>query len=426
MSLLVEVVRVLAQHQAGPAGADDVLHRVAALLAGRCDWVLADRLDEPDLVTRVAAYGPAGPLVLPAGMGAGRARRSSAGAVGLLPALRAVPQRVLRLDPAAIEQLACSHDPHLAAQARGALALGARHLVVLGLVGRDQLVGVLTLSRAVPTGDEEVAELLDVARHVGLALEVCRLAEVQRTVATALQTSLLPPVPSVPGLHLAARYVPATRGLDVGGDWYDAFPTDAGVVLVVGDVSGHDVPAAARMADLRNLLRAHAVDRDEPPSALVTRLEQTADRLGLDALATLVVGRLVPLGDGDWQLTWTSAGHLPPVVAGAGPAQLLATEPDLMLGVDRAAVRTDHRLVLRRGDTVVLCSDGLVEQRGTSLEDRLEQLRALVGELAPDAPDRLAERLLAALAPVPADDVALLVVTVLPGQQRPIVRCARE
>jgi hypothetical protein len=412
--LLAAVVRATASASDSSA----LLDRVAQLLTSRADWVVADRLDEPDLITRVAAYDAHGTLTLPDGMGPAPARRSSAGSVGLLPSLIASPRRVLRLDQAALVELTRTVEPHRALQASLALSAGTRELLLLGLVARDAVVGVLTLGSRTGFRDDEIPELADLALHVGLALDAARLLAVQRTVATTMQTSLLPPLPALPGLRLAARYSPAARGLDVGGDWYDAFRTSAGLVVVIGDASGHDVAAAARMADLRNLLRAYAVDRVEPPSALVSRLEHATDVLQLDGAATCVVGRLTPVAGAGWRLVWTNAGHPPPVLVHAGRAELLETPADLMLGVDPAAERTDHERVLVPGDLLLLYSDGLVEVRGALLEERLELLRRTVEQRAGAQPDPLAEHLLSTLARGATDDVALLILQVLPGSPR--------
>jgi len=121
--------------------------------------------------------------------------------------------------------------------------VGATELVLVGLQVRDQLVGVLTLGSRTRVSDEMTGQLADLGLHVGLALDAARLLRVQREVATVLQTSLLPPVPAVPGLSLAARYLPATHGPEVGGDWYD-------VTLRAADVSGL-VAAGATMLDHR-------------------------------------------------------------------------------------------------------------------------------------------------------------------------------
>ena len=407
MDLLTAVVRETGDAPDSTA----LLDRVARQLTSVADWVLADRLDEPDLVTRVAAYDASGPLELPAQVGGASARRSSAGAVGLLPAVLAAPGRVLRLDRGQLEQVGSGDDSRSRVQARYALGLGAQELMVVALVSRDAPLGVLTLGTAGAFTDELVAEVCSIALHVGVALEAARLLTAQREVATVMQRSLLPPVPQVEGLSLAARYSPAARGLDVGGDWYDAFPVPAGLLVVVGDASGHDVAAAARMADLRNLLRAHAVDRGQGPAATLARLESTAHALGLDASATCVVGLLARTGPVT-SFSWSSAGHLPPVLLRAGRAELLETPAELMLGVTVDSPRSDHREALDAGDVLVLCTDGLVEGRTSSLDEGLERLRRAVQHLGTTDPDRLAEGLLLELGTRAGDDVALLVVRV--------------
>jgi serine phosphatase RsbU (regulator of sigma subunit) len=269
---------------------------------------------------------------------------------------------------------------------------------------------VLTLGSARPLSNRLLAELPDVVRHVAVALDAAHLVTLQNAVANTMQHSLLPPLPAVPGLALAARYAPAAKGLDIGGDWYDAFHTSTDLVLAIGDVTGHDLAAAARMADLRNLLRAHAVSGELSPDALLARVAQTAGTLGLDCTATVTVGRLAQSGDG-WLLRWCNAGHPPPILLRAGVARLLEPAPDLMLGVDDEAPRQTHELELGPGDLLLLYTDGLVEQRGCDLDERLERLRQAVQEHEA-APDPLAEHLLRTFAATSTDDVALLVVRV--------------
>ena len=409
--LLGHVVRTTA----GALDAEQLLDRVARMLTGWADWVIADRLDEPDLVVRVAAYGRSGPLALPGGLGRVAARRSAAGAVGILPALANAPHRLLRLSEDQLQALARADEPHIALQAAAALSLGARDLLLVGLVARDTVVGVLTLGSESGFSDQDVSELADVAVHLGVALDATRLLAGQRALATALQTSLLPALPAVSDLRLAARYQPAARGLTVGGDWYDAFLTGSGLVVVIGDASGHDVAAAVRMSDLRNLLRAHAVDHDEPPSAVVSRLDRTAATLQLEATATCVMGRLRRTGGCAWRLAWTSAGHLPLIHLRAGRAELVETAPDLMLGVDPLTTRADHERELVPGDMLLLYTDGLIELPGDSLDARLELLCRTVQEHAGANPDELLENLLATFGTGATDDIALLAIQVLPA-----------
>ncbi|MEO7745628.1 MAG: PP2C family protein-serine/threonine phosphatase [Actinomycetota bacterium] len=407
--LLTDVVRATAS----ATDSATILDRSARVLLAVADWVIADRLDDPDLVVRVAAYDADGALTLPAAMGSGSPRRSSAGSQGLLPSLLRSPDATVHLRAPQLAAMAASGDPHRAAQAAMALSYGANEVLLIRLAARDLAVGVLSLGTRTTFGADDVTALADVAAHLGVALEAARLLEVQRAVATALQTSLLPPVPSVAGVRLAARYSPATRGLDVGGDWYDAFEVDGDLVVVIGDVSGHDVSAAARMAALRHTVRAHAVDRAEPPAAVVARLERTSATLALDATGTCVVARLHPDADGSWQLRWTNAGHPPPLLVRDGQAEFLETEIDLMLGVDPTSPRHDHERRLVPGDVLVLYTDGLVEVRGASLDDGLELLSQVAAGHAAKHPDALADVLLSRLGSGGADDVALLVLEVV-------------
>lgn len=271
-----------------------MLRQLAALVTAElADWCLADRLDDPDLVTRVAAQGRLGPLDLPPRTEGQNARRSSASGAGLLTQLAVHPQRMLRLSHADAQALAASPEQRSRSQGELALHLGVVDVVVLGLTRHNQLLGVLTVGRAEqPFDDEQLALLSDLALLGGLALEGARLLQVQRSVSAALQTSLLPPLPVLPGLTLAARYLPAGGDLEVGGDWYDVFVLpDGRVSLVIGDATGHDVAAAAAMAELRHLLRSLAVDRCEPPGATLARLDRTVDQLAATASATCLYPR---------------------------------------------------------------------------------------------------------------------------------------
>ncbi|EPJ42187.1 hypothetical protein STAFG_0746 [Streptomyces afghaniensis 772] len=138
-----------------------------------------------------------------------------------------------------------------------------------------------------------------------------RRFEHNRDIAETLQRALLTDLPATPGLSLAARYLPATHGLNIGGDWYDAFPQrDGGLITVVGDVTGHGLHAAVMMSQLRTALRAYAVDGDSP-GRLLTRLHRFLHHLQPDLYATAVIARLHP---DEPTLTWAAAGHPPPVL----------------------------------------------------------------------------------------------------------------
>lgn len=371
-------------------------------------WCLADVLQPPDLVTRVVARGADGPLVLPPEMGPVRARRSSAQAVGALARLRDASGHRLRLQPDQLRVLALSDDQRLRTQAELALSLGSTDVLVLGLTSREELLGVLTVGRTSGSfSPKDLDELAVVASLAGLALEGLRLRELQRGMSAALQRSLLPRLPVVPGVSLAARFTPSGDGLTVGGDWYDAFSLPTGdLALVVGDATGHDVQAAVRMAELRNLLRAVAIDQQESPARTLSRLDRITERLAPELSGTCVYAQVTV--DGSPSLRWSSAGHLPPVLLRDGRASLLESPADLMLGVQPDTARADHVADLRRGDVVVLYTDGLVEDRRTSLDVRLQVLTALVETAGTAGPERLADALVEQLA-AGFDDVAVLV-----------------
>ncbi|MDX6229826.1 MAG: hypothetical protein QOI76_3216 [Frankiales bacterium] len=393
-----------------------VLHATAArLVRDQVDWCIADLLSDPDLVTRVATLSRHGRLDLPGALGSADARRSSAGSAGgLLAALAAAPAPVLRFDADLLRALALSEDPRTRNQARLILSLGATDTLVLGLKARNTLLGVLVVARTEGRfSDEDLTTLKGAGAITTMALDNARLLGNQRSMSTAMQTSLLPPLPTYPGVTLAARYHPAMAGLDVGGDWYDAFALPAGgLALVIGDVTGHDANAAAQMAELRNLLRAVACHQGFSPGMTLSALEETTLRLRVEASATCLLATVDPVVDGVRRLRWSSAGHLPPLLLRDGKAQFLDTAADLMLGVEHGSTRTEHSTSLLAGDVLVLYSDGLVEDRRSHLDERLALLSRTAVAAPSDAPDYLADWLLQEMAATGTDDVALLLARV--------------
>ncbi|MDX6255355.1 MAG: hypothetical protein QOJ11_1689 [Frankiales bacterium] len=389
-----------------------VLRATAArLVRGLVDWCIADLLSDPDLVTRVATLSRHGHLDLPDALGSADARRSSAGSAGgLLAALAAAPAPLLRFDADLLHAMAVSEDPRTRNQARLILSLGATDTLVLGLKARNTLQGVLVVARTEGRfSDEDLTTLKGAGAITTMALDNARLLGNQRSMSTAMQTSLLPPLPTYPGVTLAARYHPAMAGLDVGGDWYDAFALPAGgLALVIGDVTGHDANAAAQMAELRNLLRAVACHQGFSPGTTLSALEETTMRLRVEASATCLLATVDPVVDGVRRLRWSSAGHLPPLLLRDGEAQFLDTAADLMLGVEHGSTRTEHSTSLLTGDVLVLYSDGLVEDRRSHLDERLALLGRTAVAARSDAPDYLADWLLREMAATGTDDVALL------------------
>ena len=317
-----------------------------------------------------------------------------------------------------------------------ATTLGRRPTAVYGLVALA-VAALLGVYDQQYTGDAvaaQVVRLIGVGLGAVAALVACtvrlrreeqlaRLSAESASSRAAVQTSgtlqrhLLGDAPRVAPLETAVRYVPATRYAHVGGDWYDAFPVpDGSTTLVIGDVAGHDAPAAATMSQARGMLRAIAQSVVGSPAAVLTALDTTFTSLHLDTLVTALVATLDirPVGEGDGvTMCWSNAGHPAPVLVRTdGSAELLDRAPDRLLGVGRGTVRHDHTVTLRPGDTVLFYTDGLVEQRGVALDDGtakvVEELRRLGGEPL----DRVCDELLAGMTSPIEDDVALLAVRV--------------
>jgi serine phosphatase RsbU (regulator of sigma subunit) len=242
-----------------------------------------------------------------------------------------------------------------------------------------------------------------------------QLLEERTSVATTLQRAMLTQLPRPATLEVAARYLPAHALDQVGGDWYDAFSAGDATVLAIGDTAGHDISAAADMGQLRTLLRGYAVDRDEPPSQTMARLDRALEHLHVDTLATIVLARVAPdpAVPGQHTLRWTSAGHPPPLLLLAdGSVQVLAARPDLVVGVDARRPRADHTAVLPPGSTLLLYTDGLVERRadGRSIDAGTERLAGCLRELADRPLEELLDGLVARLGDGGDDDIAVLAV----------------
>ncbi|PRY12250.1 PAS domain S-box-containing protein [Kineococcus rhizosphaerae] len=296
-------------------------------------------------------------------------------------------------------------------------AMGATANVPL-LLGRD-VVGVIFLfwnePHVLPTAQR--AALQAAARYTAQAVQRATLIAERRTAAETLQNSLLTRLPEPDHLELRARYVPAATEEHVGGDWYDAITLpDGATTLVIGDVTGHDMTAAAHMGQLRGLLRAFAFDREEPPADIVNRLDRALLGLHIDGLATLVLARIEQTEDdaqaGLRRLRWTNAGHLPPVLLLAdGTTRVLDTEPEMLIGLAPDSPRSNHSEALPPGSTLLLYTDGLVEHRGRSITDGVDDLRQVLTG-AKDLPleellDRVVDEL---VGDSPDDDCAMLAV----------------
>ncbi|MEW1589900.1 GAF domain-containing SpoIIE family protein phosphatase [Micromonospora vinacea] len=288
------------------------------------------------------------------------------------------------------------------------LATGIRALLGVPMLANGNLVGVLHVGSLTVRrfGPDDVQLLQLVADRASLAGQA-RARALDRQAALALQHSLLPSrLPDIPGLDLAARYVPG-HDLGIGGDWYDVFTLPSGWLgAVIGDVSGHGLPSAVVMGRIRSALRAYALDSDDPAVAL-TSLDRKIHHFEAGALTTAVYALITP---DRTKVCLSSAGHLPPLLAVPGqPTQPVSLTVDRPLGVGRpAASRRTTVLDLPPGAALVLYTDGLVERRNELIDTGIERLADAVRSGPAEA---LCDHIMATTAEEhPTDDIALLVI----------------
>jgi len=297
----------------------------------------------------------------------------------------------------------------------------ATFLFVPLVVGR-RANGLLVVSWDEPHSlvPDERRLLESLAGQAAQALARATHLETEQTIAETLQRSVLPAtLPRIEGAQLAARYLPGTAELDVGGDWFDAIKLpDGRLGLVVGDVVGKGVEAAAAMAQLRNGLRAFSLDRLKPSSALA-RLNRLAGEPLETTFATLTYAVIDP----ETRICrLSSAGHPPPVVAFAdGRVELLEGGRGLPLGVAPDTRYRQMAVELPLGSILLLYSDGLVERRGRSIDEGLERLRAAVAD-GPRNPEQLVEHVVDRMvgSTERADDIALLACRLLAVAPKPL------
>ncbi len=285
-------------------------------------------------------------------------------------------------------------------------ALGFRSFVAVPLIGEAEVIGALTLvstSRALRPTDVSFAERL--AEHVAAVVDNARRYASSEETSHTLQQSLLPrSLNRVPRLDVCTRYLPATRGLEVGGDFYDLFVVPGGAaVFMIGDVAGHDREAAALMGQLRSASRALAAQIDTP-SELITILQSTWEILGFDRIATALFGRLDP-DSGDLQIA--SAGHYPPLLVEDGRARFLPVQPAKPLGTSASGAE-DWRGKLEPGQMLVLFTDGAIDERGAGPTASMEALADLVSSGDTTDPAEVCERIVSALPLERLDDIALM------------------
>ncbi|MCX5583333.1 SpoIIE family protein phosphatase [Streptomyces erythrochromogenes] len=291
----------------------------------------------------------------------------------------------------------------------------------LPLRGTHDTLGALVLGWDAPyeIGVDERAVLTTLAGYTAQAVERALHLDERVTVARQLQRAMLTELPDVPGLELSALYRPAARDDMVGGDWYDAYPlpvapggaATGALSLTVGDITGHDMRAAALMGQVRSMLRQADHDHaGEGPDQALCALERACRRLNLPASGTAVHAHLTPAADGHWRLRWSNAGHPAPLVVTAdGAVETLARHDVLLHHALTPGPRTCDSRSLPPGSTLLLYTDGLVEERGGDIEDNVDRLSQQLTTAPPGVPlDALLRSLLGSVGPRDARDDAVL------------------
>ena len=271
---------------------------------------------------------------------------------------------------------------------------------------RGVLVVYIELAERRPFTPEDHMLLTVLAGRLGQGLQRVHQLDQQRETALALQNAILGPANLPSGF--AVRYQPATRPLQVGGDWYDVVDLDDGrIALIVGDCVGHGLAAATVMGQLRSACRALLLERPSPGAAL-TALDQFAARLPGARCTTAFCAVLSP---DTGELVYSSAGHPPPIVVLAdGTTRLLDDARATPLGLSFDRSRPEHRETLPARATLLLYTDGLVERRREPLDKGIARAADLVQENRDTGLDDLARQVMSRLAPGGGyqDDVALL------------------
>ncbi|MEZ5098555.1 MAG: PAS domain S-box protein [Thermoleophilia bacterium] len=291
--------------------------------------------------------------------------------------------------------------------------LGPRsHLAVpidLGGGRRGALLLGLTDPARRPYSRDDLAFVRELAGGAATVMGAAYVREESRRISLRLQEALLPAgVLRHDELEIAARYSAASELLEVGGDFYDAFELPTGkVAIVVGDVVGHGLEAAASMGRVRTALAALAQQTDSP-GLLLSQVDAFAEAAGDIDFATIACAIVDPFAG---TLTHASAGH-PPILLlePTGAARWLEDGRSAPIGVRVGATRPEATTVLQPGAAIVLCSDGLLERRGESIDRGLARLRATALDATELAPGELCDRLLARLDAARSDDDVVVVV----------------
>ncbi|WP_425955848.1 SpoIIE family protein phosphatase [Xylanimonas sp. McL0601] len=308
-------------------------------------------------------------------------------------------------------------------------------VVVHAVGGRRQVLGLLVtwsgdqagvgavdpFSSALSEPDDVRTVVEVVARRAGTAIDNARLYAREHRLAEALQRAMLPEQADVTGLDVWTYYAPNAEHAQVGGDWYDVLDIDGATVgLVIGDVVGHDVEAAAAMGQLRSVVRSYAYELTTP-SVVLDRVDTLVQGMRIPRSASLVYATLrqrtraesdVPgevQPDESWDMEYTRAGHLPPLLLRNHTVRQLDGSAGSLVGFGFIERKTAHEVLLP-GDVLLFYTDGLIERRDRSLKVGLEALVETSAHITARDAAGVGEELLSRLADAPEDDVAIVVV----------------
>lgn len=319
------------------------------------------------------------------------------------------PVLVEHVSEADLERIA--PDPE---SARVLSRAGLHSYLAVPLIARGEVLGALDLGRArneLPFDEDDVVLAGELAARAAVAIDNARSYQSERRTALTLQRHLLPPrPPRRPGLEIAYRYQPAQSASEIGGDWFDTIPVAGDkTALVIGDVMGSGINAAATMGQLRTATRTLA-DLDLAPAEVLRHLDHTAAELD-PAFATCIYAVYDP-HRGECRIA--VAGHLPPIlVRPGGRPELLDLPSGTPLGVGDIAFQ-ETTVKIECGDQLVLYTDGLIETRSDAIDARINTLLALLSD-PQGSLDEVCDHLLVALRDQDDhDDVALLIARARP------------
>ncbi|MCQ8773724.1 ATP-binding SpoIIE family protein phosphatase [Streptomyces telluris] len=265
---------------------------------------------------------------------------------------------------------------------------GRQSWAFLPLINAGQIIGAWMAGFSVPVSftPDERSVLTTVARMLAQALSRASVHESERELTVGLQRSMMPTLQQdIPGMAVAARYIPTGGGLEVGGDWYDMIPLPLGrIALVIGDVQGHDVRAAGLMGQLRIALRAYASEGHHP-DAVLSRASRflaginASETEGDEAEPRFATCLYIEVDPESGRLDIARAGHPNPAIRlGDGTMLVRNTAGGLPLGIDPDTDYPTTRLVLEPGETMIVCTDGLIETGGHDLDSGWDRLRGVI------------------------------------------------